>query len=840
MCKRLLALSLTLVIASTVLLAQSPSMLRGAQACPPGNICPDASDSTMQFPTVPLPKASGPVVLAPEFSPDYPAAGQPASAAGTVSNGKPQEPTEFQQFVAASYGRRLPLFGYGLFADVPSTFAPLDRVPVTSDYVIGPGDEVLTRVWGQVDLDARVVVDRAGNIYLPKVGTVKVAGLKFSNLEPYLKGAVGRVFRNFDLNVNLGQLRSIQVFVVGQARRPGTYTVGSLSTLVNALFACGGPSVKGSMPHIQLKRDNRVVTEIDIYDLLLRGDKSRDTALLPGDVIFIPPVGPQTAIAGSVNTPAIYELKDGTDLDELVRMAGGLTSVADNQHITVERIHDHEVRRIEEFPLDPAAGKRAVQDGDFVRVLSLSPRFDNAVTLRGNVAIPGRYAWHAGMHVCDLIPSREALVPRDYWEQQNAASEAWNGPNSAREYRGPNNNADGQQNGQANGGQANGGHQNGGDKNGGDKIHRSTLRSSVAALHGVASDDNSSSDPPPEPAEAAYWQTQNATAAGHKLAPVPEINWDYALIQRMDSESLSTHLLPFNLGHAIENQGSQDNLELKSGDIVTIFSQADLRVPVREQNTYVYLEGEFKAAGVYRAFPGETLKQLVQRVGGLGPHAYLYGAEFTRESTRREQQKGLRELLHQAEQEMDRQSTLMLARATSPEENATLRLRLDSQRTELEEMKRVPPTGRIVLELQPDDTSAESLPDLVLEDGDRFFVPHRLSSVNVLGQVYNNGTFLYNSGKTVRDYLRLAGGGTRYADAGRMFVLRADGSVLGNTSRHELWSKSLTSIRLMPGDTVVVPNRIIGDSVIRQLKDWTQIFSQFALGAAAVRIIKNP
>src|SRR5262249_24983410 len=155
----------------------------------------------------------------------------------------------------------------------------------------GPGDELLVRAWGQIDLDARVVVDRNGQIYLPKVGTISVAGLRYEQLNVYLMTTIGRLFKNFDLNVNLGQLRSIQILVLGRARRPGTYTVSSLSTLVNALFASGGPDSNGSMRHIELRRQNRVVTEFDLYDLLVRGDKSKDVLLLPGDVIYIPPAG---------------------------------------------------------------------------------------------------------------------------------------------------------------------------------------------------------------------------------------------------------------------------------------------------------------------------------------------------------------------------------------------------------------------------------------------------------------------------------------------------------------------------------------------------------------------
>ena len=317
-----------------------------------------------------------------------------------------RERNEFQQFVMQSIGRDLPMFGANLFRVVPSTFAPVDNVPVAADYVVGPGDEIQIRAWGQIDVDYNATVERDGTISVPKVGVINVAGIKASDLPAYLKTVFGRTFRNFQLTATLGRLRSIQIFVVGQAKRPGTYTVSSLSTLVSAVFAAGGPSSKGSMRNIQLKRGNQVLAEFDLYDLLLAGDKSRDAKLLPGDVIYIPPIGPLVAVTGSVNVPAVYELRQSTVLFDLIRWAGGLATTAAGQKATVERIEEHKARKVEEFPLDMGGLSRSVRDGDLVTVYSLVPRFDNAVALRGNVAQPGRFPWREGMRVRDLIPDR--------------------------------------------------------------------------------------------------------------------------------------------------------------------------------------------------------------------------------------------------------------------------------------------------------------------------------------------------------------------------------------------------------------------------------------------------
>ena len=704
-------------------------------------------------------------------------------------------PNEFQEFVASSVGRRLPIYGHSLFDRVPTTFAPVDRFPVTDDYLIGPGDEILIRAWGQIDLDGKLLVDREGEVFLPKVGTLSVAGLKYQQLPEYFRSAIGRVFRNFDLTVSLGRLRSIQVFVVGQARRPGSYTVSSLSTLVNTLFASGGPSASGSMRNIQLKRDNNVVTEFDFYDLLLKGDKSKDARLLPGDVIYIPASGPSIAIAGSVNVPAIYELREGTSLGSAVEIAGGLATTADGQKAVVERIDNHNTRRVEEFPLDGQGLERVLKDGDVVRIFSLSPRFQNAVTLRGNVAHPGRTEWHGGMRLKDVIPNQDALVTRDYWRATNSM--------------------------------ANGG------KRGDQPFTSGSTRDNPVANAGESVDQQIEGQPASakEAAAAGTAKLRNQVARN-----APEINWDYAVIQRLNPQDLTTRLVPFNLGKLVLQGDEQNNLALEPGDVITIFSQNDLAVPLDKQSKFVRLEGEFRTSGVYRAEPGETVRHLVERVGGFTPSAYLYGAEFTRESVRADQQKGLDQLIEKLEEDISRNA--MAPSGVNPDEVADNRAKLEAQGQLVEKLREVKATGRVVLDLNPNSTAVSDLPEIALEDGDRFVVPYRPSTVEMLGAVYNKNSFLYRREARLDDYLKRAGGPTREADTSRMFVIRADGSVLSKQSVKGLWNGGFASLRLMPGDAIVVPERLNRGSLLKGLRDWSQVISQFALGAAAIRVIQ--
>ena len=667
--------------------------------------------------------------------------------------------TEFQRFVYSSTGKKLPIYGESLFNEVPSTFAPVDRGPIPGDYVIGPKDELIIQAWGQIDLQARVIVNRNGEIYLPKVGSISVAGVRYDQLQNYLKNNIGRLYKNFDLSVNLGRLRSIQVLVVGHAKKPGTYTVGSLSTLVNALFASGGPDGMGSMRHITVKRNNQTLVELDLYDLLVKGDKTNDVVLQSGDIILIPPVGPQVALVGSINEPAIYELHGATSVGDQIETAGGLTATADNSRAVLERIADRTARKVEEFPLDKEALARKLQDGDVLRVFPVSPMFDNAVTLRGNVAQPGRYPWHEGMKIHDLLPTREAVITRDYWLRQ-------------------------------------------------DQLVKPVPEWGL---------------PTPE--------KQN------KLGRTPaEVNWEYAVVERLNPEDLSTKLVPFNLGQAIADPNSDSNVVLQSGDVITIFSQRDISVPVEQRTKFVRIEGEVKAAGIYRAQPGETLREIVIRAGGLTPKAYLYASIFTRESTRKEQQQRIEDAADQMERDLRAQSAKAGGAATA-EESQIVMQQLEYDRQQIAKFRQMKATGRIVLGLNPTDDTASNLPPLPLEDGDALMIPPYPDTLQVVGEVYNQNAFIYQNGQVLGDYLRKAGGVTRGGDGGHVFVIRADGSVVSKQEHKSIWAGNFNSMKVLAGDTIVVPSKPRTMSTLRALRDWSQVFANFALGAAAVKVL---
>ena len=340
-----------------------------------------------------------------------------ADSTENVESVKGEEVLEVEFDFAA--GRGLRLFGLDFFQRPPSG-AGLDVVPVYEDYRVGPGDEVLIRAWGAVDINLRLTVDREGTINIPQVGIIQVANLRASELEGFVEAQVGKIFRNFEMNVTLGRLRSIQVFVVGQARRPGKYTVSAWSSLVNALIASGGPSGVGSMRSIQVKRAGQDVATFDLYDLLMKGDKSKDVRLKHGDVIFIPARGNLAGISGQVKVPAVYELKGDETVENLLQYAEGFTATAFQGRIHVERIKDHKMREIKVLDWEkPENRSEPVQDGDMVQVVPISPRYDQVVMLAGHVSVPRRENWKAGMRITDLIPNRSDLIPRSYWDAKN-------------------------------------------------------------------------------------------------------------------------------------------------------------------------------------------------------------------------------------------------------------------------------------------------------------------------------------------------------------------------------------------------------------------------------------
>lgn len=324
----------------------------------------------------------------------------------------------FENFIAESQpleiDRDLKQFGYELFAGAPTTFAPATDIPVSADYIIGPGDEVRVQLYGKTNQGFTLLVDREGIVSFPDLGPISVAGMTFVEMKEHLSNEIENRMIGVSGSISMGQLRSIRVFVLGDVFQPGSYTVSGLSTLTNALFVSGGVLKTGSLRHVQLKRDGEVVKEMDLYDLLLKGDTSDDARLMPGDVIFVPTVGPLAGVAGEVLRPAIYEMKGSTTAGDLIEIAGGLRPGAHRDLLQVERV-DGGQRATFDMTLDELSGMK-LADGDLVMVYPMAAGDDVAVFLEGNVVRPGRRQYSEGMRIRDLIPSADALLPETFFD----------------------------------------------------------------------------------------------------------------------------------------------------------------------------------------------------------------------------------------------------------------------------------------------------------------------------------------------------------------------------------------------------------------------------------------
>jgi len=614
-------------------------------------------------------------------------------------------------------------FGYDLFLQPPYTFAPGDRIPVGPDYVLGPGDEIKITIWGKIEGTWDIVVDRDGTISLPKIGVLGVTGLTFQELKAALLKEISKYYNGFEMNVTLGRLRSIKVYLVGNARHPGAYTISSLSTLVNALFEGGGPNKTGSMRDIQLKRNGMTIVRFDLYDFLLKGDKSKDVRLMPEDVIFIPPIGPLAAVAGNVNTPAVYELKEEKTISQLIEMAGGLNTIAFQGRIQVERIVDNRRQVVFESDWENVKGEDVpLEPGDIVKVFQVV-QDKRVVRISGAVPREGEYGFRKGMSVMDLVSMAGGLK---YYAYDNEA-----------------------------------------------ELTRLTI-----------------------------------TEKGPQ-----------------------TSKIIVNLAKAMQGEAAA-NIPLEENDYLFIRT-----VPEWKLYNIVRITGEIRFPGTYTISKGEKLSSLLERAGGFTDKAYLKGAVFTRETVRKLQQDRIDEMVTRLERELLVQGVTGVSVAASPEEARIKETESKQSKALIEKLRTIKAAGRMVIALAPPEVLKKTHYDIELREGDSLSVPTNPQSIQVIGAVYNQTAFVYNKGKNIDNYVKLAGGYTESADEERLYVFKADGTAVkpeggglflfgDDTYR--------TGKDLDSGDTIVVPEKLERIAWLREFKDITQILYQIAVTAGVI------
>jgi protein involved in polysaccharide export with SLBB domain len=722
-------------------------------------------------------------------------------------------------------------FGYDLFSGMPSTFAPATDVPVPAEYVVGPGDMLHVQLIGSSKGRYALVVGRDGRVNFPELGPIPVSGLHFEEVRAILEERVREQMIGTQVSVTMGELRSIRVFVLGDAETPGSYTVSGLSTITNALFFSGGVKKIGSLRNIQLRRDGRTVSTLDLYDLLLKGDTSGDARLLPGDVIFIPPIGATVGLAGEVRRPAIYELKNETSAAALLQLGGGLLPEADPSIATLERVNEQRQRITVDVNLNAANGRgQLLQTGDILRVPSIRPILEQSVVISGHVHRPGEYQFRPGMRLVDVLPSLDELepnadqryilvrreLPTDRRMRVFSADleKALASPDSAANF----------------------------ELAARDQIFVFDRESGRSRIIEPMMRELSTQSQIDEPTQEVSVAGKIKIPGKYPLEPGMRVSdllraggsldeaayGGQAELTRYEVASSGTRqaeLIEIDLRRALAGDPTAD-LALRPFDYLVI-----KEVPLWAVQEEVEISGEVRFPGRYPIHRGETLRSVMARAGGATDFAFVEGAIFTRAELKERERKQLETLATRMESDLA-QLSLMAAQEVGRSASESFSV----GQSLLANLRDAKPVGRLVIDL---DSSSQARPgseqDIVLKDGDRLLVPRISQEVTVIGEVQSVTSHLYRADLSRDDYIAMSGGLTQRADEDRIYVVRADGSVV--TRSNNAWFNR--DVAIQTGDTIVAP---IDTERMRPLTFWTSVMSivyQLAVSAAAINSFSN-
>ena len=767
-------------------------------------------------------------------------------------------------------------YGLDLFKDAPSTFAPIDLAPAPLEYILGPGDEIGVQLFGSVSINRLVPINREGNLILPEIGVVQVSGLSFKEAKDKILSTINANLIGVSAEISLAKIRSIQVFVLGNAFSPGAYTVSSLSNISNILFFSGGPSFNGSLRNISVKRSGKEVGNFDFYDLLIYGNINSDIKLQSNDAIVINPTGKTIKISGEVKKQAIFELKDGEDFSDLLTFASGFTNLADLKRITLSSIAENGERIYKNFRSTELKSVQ-LKDGDeiFINKLSNTPR--NIIKVIGEIASPGFIAFDEDITLEKLI-TRESFLESTYTpfviiEREN--------------------------------------------KFGSKRLIRANL----------ISDDTSTKL---EPNDLVYVLSKKDVNFLNSILVADALN----LLSRKNSELLSNYFAKRNLDRyqckslqilakqsasssikfvkskylpnpnlnpvdqlefvdrcpsVFENKPyliifALENSSVISGEVrnpgiypsYNIFSPMDLlsfaggptekssgamdifsdegialKIDISEEQNIsslgikssfyanlssesnddvfsVSIEGAFVSPGIYGAKQGERLSDLLKRAGGYKQNAYPYAGVLARKSVAENERLAFLRSADQLEQSIA--TAISSGRISSVGGDPTLALTSISRL--ITDLENIEPIGRVVTEFDLDLLERSPEKDLLLEPGDRIFVPERSSTVTVSGQVLSPTSFNFDPLLKVNDYIQLAGGYSEEADKNRTLVIYPNGMA----SRVRNWPNSPD---LSPGTTLVVPRDPNPFDWLVFSQVLFPIISNFATSAAAIAALGN-
>ncbi|MCP5138999.1 MAG: SLBB domain-containing protein [Chromatiales bacterium] len=719
-------------------------------------------------------------------------------------------------------------FGYDLFSNVPTTYAPATDIPVPPEYTVGPGDAVKVQLIGNVKANYTLVVGRNGEIRFPELGPISVAGMPFNELQSLIEKTVADQMIGTRAVVGLGELRSLRVLITGEAERPGSYTVSGLSTMTNALLVSGGVKPIGSLRNVQLKRGGRLVATLDLYDLLLKGDASKDARLLSGDVIFIPPVGNTAGITGEIRRPAIYEYKGAATVQDLIELSGGLTAEAAPRLAKLDRVDASQGHVLLDVDLGGPQGRAMkLKSGDTLRVAAVRETVADAVRVSGHVYRAGPAQFRPGMRLADLLPGVDELKPnadlhyvlirRELPPDRRVTvlsadiAKAWAAPQSeANVVLAPR-----------------------------DQVIVFDLEATRSALlDPVIADLNRQSSrehpsqivniggnvrmPGDYPLEAGMRVADLVRAGGGMNEAAFAADAELVRYEVINGESRRTELLPINLA-AAQAGDSASNIVLQPFDVLTIRS-----VPQWSDQEAVTLQGEVRFPGRYPIRRGETLTSVISRAGGLTDLAFAEGVVFTRENLKEREAQQIAALTSRLERDM----AAMAVQRSQVDQQSGGAQSLSVGQSLLAELRNTKPVGRLAIDL-PQVLAAKpgSAADILLKDGDRLVVPRRSQEVTVLGEVQTATSHLYQPGLSRSDYVGMSGGTTQKADAGRIYVVKANGQVVAS-SKSRWFGDPGKDIR--PGDTIVVP---VDTERLPPLPMWsavTTIIYNLAVAVAAV------
>jgi polysaccharide biosynthesis/export protein len=699
-------------------------------------------------------------------------------------------------------------FGYDLFEGVPSTFAPVSDIQVPVGYLVGPGDTLVIQLYGNEPETYELTVERDGRINFPKIGPIMVSGMTFDGAKEAIEAHVSKQLVGTRVSVTMGELRSIRVFVLGEAEKPGSYTVSGLSTMTNALFVSGGVKKIGSLRNIELKRDGRLVSTLDLYDLLLHGDTSGDHQLLPGDVIFIPPIGATVAVYGAVRRPAIYELKNEKTAEQAIQLAGGLLPDADASLGQLERILPSRLRQMHNIDLLAADGRSTpLGNGDKLRIPEIRPTLENSVKLSGYVFRPGAFAYHPGLRLTDVLSSFEEVRPEADLhyimirrvlppELKTEVISA----DLARALAAPHSGADPELRPR-------------------DEILVFNLSSSRARILEPIIRDLELQATPDKPEQVVSVDGRVKAPGKYPLEPKMHVSdliraggsledaafrgqaelTRYAVV---DGNARRTELITVDLA-AIRRGDPNADVVLRPYDTLVIKP-----IPMWMEPGVIEVAGEVRFPGKYPIHQGETLHSVLVRAGGFNDVAFPEGAVFIREELKKREKDQLDLLANRLQSDLAALSLEVVAgSAASPSGGggaaaASQGLLIGQQLlTQLHDTK---PVGRLVINAEGILKGASGGPyDVIVKDGDKLVVPRKTQDITILGEVQSPTSHVYEPGLTRDDYIQKSGGTTQHADHRRIYIVRANGDVVSGSGSG--WFRRSHDLEIRPGDTIVVP-----------------------------------